>query len=146
MLFGMDLSFIWPAVVAALPTIIGGGFFVLLIWWLSKSSSAVFRANYLGLAIQAVRFVENELENNPNPTINKADMALKVFIDLYTAHTGATPTVAVQSWFKVSKEEILVELAKAQLTATKAPVVPAPVAPVAPVSVPLPTAVSAPSA
>ena len=72
-------------------------------WWLSKDSSAVFKANYLGLAIQACRFVETEFENNPNQTIAKADLALKTFIDLYTAHTGDTPTQALQDWFKILK-------------------------------------------
>lgn len=133
MFMGIDISFIWPVLLSALPTIIAGGAFVGLMWWLSKSSSAVFKANYLGLAIQAVRWVEVEFENNPNPTINKADMALKKFIDLYTAHTDAAPSEALKLWFNVAKEEILVDLAKAQMLTPSAPVVP--------LVVPVPTAV-----
>ena len=140
MLLGFDMTFLWTAVLMALPYIIGGGFFTALMWWLSKDSSAVFKANYLGLAIQACRFVETEFENNPNQTIAKADLALKTFIDLYTANQNAAPSVALKAWFNIVKEEVLVDLAKAQLV--NAPSAPAVATPVVPVAVPVPTAVA----
>lgn len=104
------------ALETALPVILGGGFVVGMIYWLSTNSASAF-AQYKGLVIAAVRQVETMEANAAPGTIgSKVEAFAKAFDSLYTSTTGATPSAALTAWATAVKEEVLLDLEKANLT------------------------------
>ena len=82
------------------------------------------------LVIQAVKTVEGAIpDDTPNRSLAKADACMKMYIDLYTKHTGEAPSQLIVDWAMRMKELVLLDLdkIKASTPAVATPVVAPPV-------------------
>ncbi len=114
--FSMDLTFLYPALMTALPFIFGGGFCIALMWYLSRNINSPFNA-YKGIALEAIHLCEAGLDAHAsNPTMSKVDRALHAFSDLWEASVGKTPSDAAKDWFTRVRAEVLHDIAIAQLS------------------------------
>ncbi len=107
-----DLGFLWTAILAALPFIIGGGAVVGIMWYVTKHPDSKY-LKYYPLVVAAVKYVEKTIPNDTeNKTLAKIDAFAEEFTRTYEENIGKEPSEATKAWAMRAKELVLLEIEK----------------------------------